>query len=129
MGAESDIYDVAGYRNGRPATEFPGASFPVVFADSASSFTPTTQVVKVYFSRIDPNMHGLGGVEINPILQMIMPTSGFVAMAVFFEQQLDRMVGQGLVTRAQVNEAKAQLGIPATPPKEPSATMEGGDEQ
>lgn len=91
--------------NGRPSTEFPPSSFPVTFADSVISFAPANQVVKFYLGRIDPNMFGLGGVIVNPSVQIAMPVNGFLQSVYFFLYQIDRMKEQGLITEEQINIA------------------------
>lgn len=94
-------------REGRPPEEFPAPSFPTIFADLVWSATHTAEVVKLYLARIDPNAFGRGGAVGNPFVQIIMPTSGFIATAVFFQQKLDTMIEQGVITQQQVDDAKS----------------------
>jgi hypothetical protein len=97
---------------GRPATEFPGSTFPTAFADGVLSFVPSPQLVKFYLYRLDPNMFGRGGSVPNPFAQVIMPMAGFLQSTVFLQQQIERMIAHGTITQKQLDDAKALYGTP-----------------
>jgi hypothetical protein len=93
---------------GRPDSEFPTANFPTVFADGVLSLAPGPGIVKYYLYRVDPNMFGRGGMAANPSLQVVMPLSGFVEMAVFFEKQISDLISQGQISREAVDQLREE---------------------
>jgi hypothetical protein len=90
---------------GRPLNEFP--TVPIVFADAALSHVSAGGITKFFLSRVDPNAYGRGGAIVNPALQIVMPTIGFLQMAAFFEQRIQALLKSGEVTQQQVDEARA----------------------
>jgi len=74
-----------------PTDEFPPPGFPVVYADGAISIAPSGTVTKFYLARVDPNMYGRGGVSVNPIAQVVMPTVGFLRMVDFLKEEAERI--------------------------------------
>lgn len=112
--ADEQKFDPPDSLRGRPLTEFPTPAFPVVYADGVVSLTPTAPIVKFYLYRIDPNIFARGGVTVNPIAQVIMPTPSFVQTAVFVQQQLERMVELKLVTKEQVDEKVKEIKLSTT---------------
>jgi len=107
--ADEQKFDPTASLLGRPLTEFPTPAFPVVYADGVVSLVPTAPIVKFYLYRLDPNIFAKGGSNIIPLLQIVMPTPSFVATALFFQQQLDRMLELKLITKEQVDEIKSPL--------------------
>jgi len=44
----------------------------------------------------------------NPSLQIVMPLSGFVEMAVFFEKQISDLISQGQISREAVDQLREE---------------------
>lgn len=57
--------------------DFPSYDFPVIFSDSVASASAGKEVVKFFLTRADPHPYGEGGASNIPILEIVMPTSGF----------------------------------------------------
>lgn len=93
--------------------EFPPTQFPVAFADGVSSASHGGGSAKFYLFRMDPSLRGTG--EANPavFMQVVMPSSGFAAMTVFFTRILKQMVKNGEISEeilAKLTEAAAEDG-------------------
>jgi hypothetical protein len=104
--ADEQKFDPTASLLGRPLSEFPTPAFPVVYADGVISLTQSAPIVKFYLYRIDPNIFGLGGSAITPLTQVVMPTPSFVATALFFQQQLEKMLELKSITEEQIDEIK-----------------------
>ncbi|NUJ81428.1 hypothetical protein HUN39_15625 [Methylocystis sp. FS] len=105
MADKLDTESASDPRQGRPPEEFPSSTFPAVFVDLIWSATHSAEVVKLYLGRVDPNIYGRGGAVPTPILQIVMPITGFVASAAFLQQKLQVMIEQGVITQQQVDDA------------------------
>ena len=68
----------------KPVPIFPVAGLPVAFADAVRSFSHTDEVVKFYFSRVDPSVNAVGENQIAEVAQVVMPVAGFLGMAAIF---------------------------------------------
>jgi hypothetical protein len=99
---------------GRPLSEFPDQRFPTAFADGVSSIATGAGNMKFCLYRVDPNLFGRGGAVLNPFLQVVMPTFGFVQTAVFFSRQLKVLVDQKVVTQEQIDQMERDLETAAT---------------
>ena len=87
-----------------PSAEFPPPNFPTVYADGVMNVAHGSQVVKFYLSRFDPSFNVSNSASQNtPIAQVIMPLYSFIDTAVFFEQALNAMVAEGLITQEYVD--------------------------
>jgi hypothetical protein len=107
--ADEQKFDPTASLLGRPLTEFPTPAFPVVYSDGVVSLVPTAPIVKFYLYRLDPNIFAQGGSNVTLLVQIIMPTPSFVATAIFFQQQLERMLELKLITKEQVDPIKSQI--------------------
>lgn len=85
---------------------YPDYNFPVLYADNVSSVHWNAAGVKFYLSRNQPNLNATGPHIPTPFAQIVMPVMGFVAAAVFFEQQLKSMLDQKMITKEQVDELR-----------------------
>jgi hypothetical protein len=85
-----------------PSTPF----FPVVFADGCQSSAWGGGLVKFYLNRFDPSFNAIGPAKGQPVAQIVMSTGGFIAMTLFFQRMLDRMVADGAVTQAAIDEIR-----------------------
>lgn len=90
---------------------FPGPNFPVVYADSVSSIASGDGMVKFYLVRNEPNFLGNNTSHLNTFSQIVMPISGWIAAAVFFEQQLRVFIENGTVQGDAVEALRAQFRI------------------
>ncbi len=92
-----------------PPPNFPPPNFPTVFADSVLSIANSAESVKFYLARHNPEYAGLGRVETHAILQVIMPISGFTAMAAFFELAMKNYLASGFIKQEDLDMYRAQL--------------------
>lgn len=90
-------------------TGFPGAGFPVVYADAVTSLSNSPHVVKFYLARLDPHFDAKAPPRPHAFAQVIMSTDAFVQTCAFFESYLARMEHAGVVTRGQIEAAKQAL--------------------
>lgn len=88
--------------------QFPAPTLPAVFIDGVASLLYNQQVVKFYLSRLDPSLTGQGAPKMTEVAQVVMPLSGFVMTAIFFEDMLGRMVEAGLVQQKDVDQLREQ---------------------
>jgi hypothetical protein len=95
-----------------PFAGFPGQHFPTVYADGVTSINPTSEIVKMYFSRLDPNFDVTKGTAVQPHLQMVMSTTGFVQMSIFFSRIVANMLKTGVLTEEKYSESKKLAGGP-----------------
>lgn len=102
-------------RSGRPASEFPQATFPTAFVDGVASHVNGEGISKIYFYRVDPNMFGRGGITHNPTFQVVIPTRGFVEMAAFFYQRAKFLINTGVIDEAAWEKALSDVVAAATP--------------
>jgi hypothetical protein len=106
-------------KKGRPANEFPGASFPNAFADGVSSYARGAGFVKFYLYRTDPNSFGRGGSVANPFAQIVMPTEGFAAAVVLFQRALREIMKEGIISQEDLDKMDAAI-TSVNPPTAPS---------
>ena len=85
---------------------YPPPFLPAVFIDGVTSVTWVSSVAKFYLSRFEPHLRASGPSREQPIVQVIMPVLGFVHAALFFERVLKRMIDDGTLTQAQVDELR-----------------------
>jgi hypothetical protein len=79
---------------------------PVIFADGVTSQSYGPGISKFFFHRWDPHPQASEPVKTVPILQMVMPTDGFLGMCMFFEERLRVMVEQGFLTQADIDKKR-----------------------
>ena len=89
--------------------EYPGPHFPVIYADGVSSASNSGQTVKFYLARFDPDMLAESEAKQHIFAQVVLPISGFVGTAVFFERYLEKLLQQGSVTQEQVDAVRNAL--------------------
>jgi hypothetical protein len=78
-------------------------NIPALFADGAQSIANSREVVKVYFGRLDSDPTIVGPPTVVPFLQIVMPVSGFVDTALFFERRLKVMIDEGTISAESVD--------------------------
>ena len=96
-----------------PAEGFPPQDLPTIFADMVANVAPTSSNIRMYLLRSDSDVSGANRVRNVPVAQIIMPVEGFVNMAVFLNQAVDKLVNVGLINREQVDWQRQQLHGPA----------------
>jgi hypothetical protein len=73
---------------------FPPADIPTVYADGIYNISHGPQVCKMYLYRADPRMQADGEHDplFQPILQVVMPVTGFLQASVFIQELLPEML-------------------------------------
>jgi hypothetical protein len=100
---------------GDSAPNYPSnAFFPVVFADGCQSGAWGGGVVKFYLNRYDPSFDAIEPAKREPVVQIVTSTPGFIAMTLFFQRMLDRMVADGATTQAAIDEMHKAISDAAT---------------
>lgn len=94
---------------------YPPCNFPTIFVDSIVNLARVGGVVKFYLTRFDPPMSGNAQANQSPVCQIVMPKEGFVAMTMFFQQQLEIMIQKNEVTRELVDQMKVIVSQQAAP--------------
>jgi hypothetical protein len=84
----------------------PPVTTPTIFVDGVANIAPTAQVVKFYLYRTDPDATGKPQYKNQVYAQVVMPTAGFIATAVFFERALRFLVEKKYVTEAALEELR-----------------------
>lgn len=90
--------------------DFPGSNFATVYVDGITSLVPGPQVVKLYMGRLEPSLKAEAKSRTTPVIQLIMPTDGFLQTAAFFEVLVQRMKREKTVTDEQLAAAKKFAG-------------------
>jgi hypothetical protein len=94
-----------------PTEKFPPASLPTIYTDGAFNLAPTSEVVKFYLFRNAPPFDGSSDFMAQPFVQVAMPTSAFLGMVYFFEQNIKELLEKKLISAELVAEAKKNAGI------------------
>jgi hypothetical protein len=102
----ADAVRVIGLQEG-----FPHATVPTVFADGVANIGPSTNVVKFYLFRTDPDQTGKNEYKNQIIAQIVMPTLGFLHMALFFEKAVKHFVAQGTLPADLVENLRKNEGL------------------
>jgi hypothetical protein len=84
---------------------YPAAYIPTVFADGALNFNHSPQVVKFYLFRFDPALNASPPMP-QVAVQVVMPLSGIVQTAAFFNAAIENLVKQGQISEAEWEAAK-----------------------
>jgi hypothetical protein len=81
---------------------------PVIFADGVLSQAFGPNISKFYLSRTDSAPQPGPGAEnkIAPLVQIVMPTEGFILMVAFFEMRLKMMVDSNNITQEMIDKAR-----------------------
>lgn len=82
---------------------FPGSDIDVVFTDGVASISWENDVVKLYLSRIMPDIKGGGTVQPTVSHQIVITRAGFFATVAFISRQVARMVDLGYVTQQELD--------------------------
>ena len=90
-----------------PGSDYPDRDFPVFFADSVYSLAHGNGHVKFYLARLDPSIRGDGTSSFMPYAQVVMPERAFITTALFFDQQVRRMLDAGTITQEELSKLKA----------------------
>lgn len=92
----------------KPAQGIPPASIPTVFADGVANLAPTSEIMKFYLYRSDPDILAKPEYQNQVVAQIIMPLSAFVEVALFFERALQSLVSRGLVSNEMLASIKEE---------------------
>jgi hypothetical protein len=85
---------------------YPEEAFTTVFVDGVTSINNSTEMVKFYMGRLDASFDGDGPIKSRNVVQVVMPMTGFVATALFFEKILAGYLDRGLVSKEDVAEIR-----------------------
>ena len=94
-----------------PKPEYPDLNFPTIFADGIASASWDRGVVKFFLSRNSPDLRASAPGKDTPFMQVVMPTVGFVAMSLFFERIVSRLVAANHISQSDL-EAMRQIWNP-----------------
>lgn len=86
--------------------DYPPVGLPTFYADGILNLAPGTSTCKFYLYRHDPNLKGTAEYLVQPFAQVVMPTPSFLQTAIFFEEAIQSMLAQGIITQAQLDEQK-----------------------
>jgi hypothetical protein len=95
----------------------PPWNLPTIFVDNVANLARGSGIVKFYFTRFDPAISGNANAQPSaaPVCQVVMPKEGFVAMTMFFQQQLEIMIQKNEIPREFVDQIKGLAAQPAAP--------------
>lgn len=79
---------------------------PTIYAEAIANVAHGAGVVKTYFVRFDPALTAGSALRPSLVAQLVMPTSGFLAVALFFEAQVKNMLASKEVTQEQIDEVR-----------------------
>jgi hypothetical protein len=79
---------------------------PTLYADGVANVAHGPGMVRTYLVRFDPSLIEAGNARPSLVAQLIMPTNGFLTIALFFEAQVKSMLKSGDVTEAQIAEVR-----------------------
>lgn len=85
---------------------YPPQSLGTAFADRIVNLTYSTEVVRFYFARYDSSVNSVGISQQNLVAQVVMPLTGFVGAALFFEEMMARLKDQGVVTDEIIQQVR-----------------------
>jgi len=82
---------------------------PTIFTDGIANIARGPGIVRMYLIRYDPAM--VENVTAAPVVigQLVMPTNGFAAMALFFKEQLDDMIAKREVTPEAIEQLRKMV--------------------
>ena len=86
--------------------DFPAPDFATVYVDGVTSLLPGPQIIKMYLGRVEPSLKAESKSRTTPVIQIIMPTTGFLQAAAFFDTMVQRMLREKTVTQEQIDAAK-----------------------
>lgn len=79
---------------------------PVLFADGVMSQSFIPGISKFFLYRADASANVSEPPKNTPVVQIVMPASGFAAMTHFFEHRLKLMIDDGAISQAEVDRIK-----------------------
>jgi hypothetical protein len=82
---------------------------PTFYADAIANFAHAPGIVRTYLIRFDPALSATGTARPSLVAQLVMPTNGFLTMALFFEAQVKSMIASGVITQAQLEAVKQNI--------------------
>lgn len=85
---------------------FPPANIATVFADGILNAAPSASVVKFYLYRTDPDQGGAAKFKNQVFAQVVMPLTGFIQAAVFFERVIKQFTSTGVIPESIVNDIR-----------------------
>jgi hypothetical protein len=89
-----------------PDVTYPAATIPTVYADHVLNVAPSTEIIKFYLARIDPNVKDDSEYRMEPCAQVVMPVSGFLKTVLFFERTVEGLIASGVVDRKTVEDLR-----------------------
>jgi hypothetical protein len=93
---------------------YPPISCPTMFADGVLSCSIAPGIAKFYLMRFEPNLSGNNEFRIQPMVQIVLPSEGFVNLAVYLNMQVDRMIRSGFISQNRVDELRQLMEAGST---------------
>jgi hypothetical protein len=90
-----------------PDPGYPPQEVVTIYADGITSFTPGAEIVKFYFSRLDPNFVVSEPNKVVVTGQVIMPLAGFVTSVSFLQRVLSNLIDSGIITQEKIDQINA----------------------
>lgn len=90
---------------------YPAKDLPIIFADHVPSTSWQGGVAKFYLMRNDPSISADLTHNAQLVAQIVMPIHGFALAAVFFEEQLKRMIEDGTLKPEAIEQMRASYRV------------------
>jgi hypothetical protein len=81
-----------------PESGYPSTNVETFYSDGVTSISPNGHVIKVYFGRLDGNFSTPEPNKVAVVSQLIMPTDAFIQSTQFFNNIIDKLVQDGVLT-------------------------------
>jgi hypothetical protein len=93
-----------------PAT-YPPEQYVSIHAEMAAGIYRSRDMVKVYLINLEGDVFGrpMGPPKAVPAGQLVMPTDGFVGMAIFLESYMQTLVETGVITKEQLQAKRNEF--------------------
>jgi hypothetical protein len=88
---------------------YPPWNLPTFFVENVANLSRGNGIVKFYFMLADPPVIGNAQPTPAPVCQIVMPSIGFAAMTVFFQQQLELMMQRNEISSELVGKWKEMV--------------------
>jgi hypothetical protein len=90
---------------------FPLSTIPTLYADGVVNIAPSPNIAKFYFFRSDPDQSAAPQYQNQVVAQIVMPISGFLQMAAFFEKAAKTFAERGTFSKELWENSRKSEGI------------------
>lgn len=94
-----------------PVSGRPRADLPTIFSDGVTNFANSGSVAKFYLFRTDPDIDDPFKFYNEVAAQVVMTIPAFVQTVVFFENSLQRLISQKLITEEELADLRSFRGV------------------